>query len=51
MGKLNDPWGDLVNWGRELSVVEVKYKLFVAALDRLSEVAGGPSLWRTGLRT
>jgi len=47
MGKLNDPWGDLVNWGRELSVVEVKYRLFVDALERLSGVGharswGGP---------
>lgn len=39
MGKLNDPWGDLVNWGRELSVVEVKYRLFAAALDRLARAA------------
>lgn len=39
MGKLNDPWGDLVNWGRELSVVEVKYRLFVEALRRLSGAA------------
>ncbi len=38
MGKLNDPWGDLVNWGRELSVVEVKYRLFVDALRRLGNV-------------
>jgi ABC-type bacteriocin/lantibiotic exporter with double-glycine peptidase domain len=36
IAKLNDPWGDLVNWGRELSVVEVKYRLFVDALSRLS---------------
>jgi ABC-type bacteriocin/lantibiotic exporter with double-glycine peptidase domain len=35
MAKLNDPWGDLVNWGRELSVVEVKYRLFVDAIARL----------------
>ncbi|MBI2741654.1 MAG: ABC transporter ATP-binding protein [Rhodospirillales bacterium] len=47
LGKLNDPWGDLVNWGRELPVVEVKYRLFVAALDRLAEVAGGLSSVRT----
>jgi ABC-type bacteriocin/lantibiotic exporter with double-glycine peptidase domain len=39
IGKLNDPWGDLVNWGREFSVVEVKYRLFVDALDRLSGIA------------
>ena len=43
MGKLNDPWGDLVNWGRELSVVEVKYRLFVAALDHLADIARGRS--------
>lgn len=33
LGKLNDPWGDLVNWGRELSVVAVKYRLFAEAMD------------------
>jgi len=38
MGKLNDPWGDLVNWARELSVVEVKYRLFAAAMDHLSRL-------------
>jgi ABC-type bacteriocin/lantibiotic exporter with double-glycine peptidase domain len=43
MGKLNDPWGDLVNWAREFSVVEVKYRLFVAAIDRLTTVARGRS--------
>jgi ABC-type bacteriocin/lantibiotic exporter with double-glycine peptidase domain len=40
IAKLNDPWGDLVNWGRELSVVEVKYRLFVDALSRLSGAVG-----------
>ncbi|MCX7366037.1 MAG: ABC transporter ATP-binding protein [Alphaproteobacteria bacterium] len=35
LGKLNDPWGDLVNWGRELSVVAVKYRLFADAMDRV----------------
>ena len=39
MGKLNDPWGDLVNWARELSVVGVKYRLYIDALDRLSASA------------
>ncbi len=33
LGKLNDPWGDLVNWGRELSVDSVKYRLFVDAIS------------------
>jgi ABC-type bacteriocin/lantibiotic exporter with double-glycine peptidase domain len=36
LGKLNDPWGDLVNWGREFSVVAVKYRLFVAAVKKLT---------------
>jgi ABC-type multidrug transport system fused ATPase/permease subunit len=31
LGKLNDPWGDLVNWWREFSVVDVKYRLFADA--------------------
>jgi len=34
--KLKDPWGDLVNWGRELSVVQVKYRLFASAVNRLA---------------
>jgi ABC-type multidrug transport system fused ATPase/permease subunit len=33
LGKLNDPWGDLVNWFRELSVDSVKYRLFAEALE------------------
>jgi len=37
LGKLNDPWGDLVNWARELSVVAVKYRLFAEAVDWLAE--------------
>jgi ABC-type multidrug transport system fused ATPase/permease subunit len=32
LGKLNDPWGDLVNWGRQLSVDALKYRLFADAL-------------------
>jgi ABC-type bacteriocin/lantibiotic exporter with double-glycine peptidase domain len=39
LGKLNDPWGDLVNWAREYSVVSVKYRLFAEAADWLSEPA------------
>jgi hypothetical protein len=34
LGKLNDPWGDLVNWARELSVVGVKYRLFADVVNR-----------------
>jgi ABC-type bacteriocin/lantibiotic exporter with double-glycine peptidase domain len=41
LGKLNDPWGDLVNWGRELSVVAVKYRLFADAAAWLGAVPAG----------
>ena len=34
LGKLKDPWSDLVNWGRELSVDSVKYRLFADAVSR-----------------
>jgi ABC-type bacteriocin/lantibiotic exporter with double-glycine peptidase domain len=39
LGKLNDPWGDLVNWAREYSVVAVKYRLFAAATDALGALS------------
>lgn len=39
LGKLNDPWGDLVNWARELSVVDVKYRLFADVVNRASGTA------------
>ena len=34
LGKIKDPWDDLVSWGRELSVDSVKYRLFVDAVGR-----------------
>jgi hypothetical protein len=46
LGKLNDPWGDIVNWARELSVVSVKYRLFADAANRL---AGEPATVNAGL--
>lgn len=39
LGKLNDPWGDLVNWWREFSVVDVKYRLFADAAEWLRALA------------
>ncbi|MFI4998312.1 MAG: ABC transporter transmembrane domain-containing protein [Reyranellales bacterium] len=47
LGKLNDPWGDLVNWAREFSVAEVKYRLFADAADRLAGMSseGGRPLY------
>jgi ABC-type bacteriocin/lantibiotic exporter with double-glycine peptidase domain len=44
LGKLNDPWGDLVNWAREFSVVGVKYRLFADAADRLTSCPPGSAL-------
>lgn len=41
LGKLSDPWGDLVNWAREYSVVAVKYRLFAGAADVLGAASGG----------
>jgi ABC-type bacteriocin/lantibiotic exporter with double-glycine peptidase domain len=37
LGKLNDPWGDIVNWAREFSVVGVKYRLFAGAANWLTK--------------
>lgn len=35
--KLNDPWGDLVNYFRDFSVAHVKYRLVSTAVARLLE--------------
>jgi ABC-type bacteriocin/lantibiotic exporter with double-glycine peptidase domain len=35
--KLNDPWGDLVNYFRDYSVSHVKYRLISTAVDELME--------------
>jgi ABC-type multidrug transport system fused ATPase/permease subunit len=51
LGKLNDPWGDLVNWGRELSVDAVKYRLFADALQRHAKPEAGAPGDTSGLAT
>ena len=33
IGRLTDPWGDLVNYGRDLSVNSVKFRLLAAAVN------------------
>lgn len=43
LGKLNDPWGDLVSWARELSVVNVKYKLFADMMNRPNGPPSSPT--------
>ena len=35
IGRLNDPWGDLVNYFRDISVNQVKYGLLANAIDEL----------------
>jgi ABC-type multidrug transport system fused ATPase/permease subunit len=37
ISRLNDPWGDLVNYFRDLSVTHVKYRLLANAVNRLAE--------------
>jgi len=36
VGRLNDPWGDLVNYFRDLSVTSVKFRLLAGAIDRFA---------------
>ena len=35
LAKVNDPWGDLVNWFRDAAVNSVKYRLIAEAVERL----------------
>jgi hypothetical protein len=36
-GRLNDPWGDLVNYFRDFSVTQVKYDLVADRVNQLSD--------------
>ena len=36
LGKVNDPWGDVVNWYRDMTINRVKYRLVANAMGRLS---------------
>jgi len=37
LAQINDPWGDLVNWFRDLKVTNAKYALISDAVRRLRE--------------
>jgi ABC-type multidrug transport system fused ATPase/permease subunit len=37
VGRLNDPWGDLVNYFRDYSVNDVKYRLVASAVNQLAQ--------------
>ncbi|MCP8940273.1 ABC transporter ATP-binding protein [Alsobacter sp. SYSU M60028] len=39
--KINDPWGDLVNWFRDLTVTETKYRLIANAIQMLADAKLG----------
>lgn len=39
LGRLNEPWGDIVSWWREMAVVSVKYQLFRRAADDLAHLS------------
>jgi ABC-type multidrug transport system fused ATPase/permease subunit len=40
IGRLNDPWGDLVNYFRDASVNSVKYNLVIVGIHRLARETG-----------
>lgn len=42
LAKLNDPWGDLVNWFRDMTLNRVKYRLVFQALERMARGALPP---------
>jgi ABC-type bacteriocin/lantibiotic exporter with double-glycine peptidase domain len=37
IGRLNDPWGDLVNYFRDLSITQVKFGLIAERVNQVSE--------------
>ena len=37
VGRLNDPWGDLVNYFRDLNVTQAKFRLLADIVNELSE--------------
>jgi hypothetical protein len=43
IGRLNDPWGDLVNYFREVSLTNVKFRLVANAVNRLPPAAEIPA--------
>jgi len=45
IGRLIDPWGDFVNYCRDLSVNSVKFKLLAAAVNDPDDTAAGALNW------
>jgi ABC-type multidrug transport system fused ATPase/permease subunit len=46
--RLNDPWGDLVNYFRDLTVTQVKYRLLASAVNELTR--DKPDSGETGMK-
>ena len=44
VGRLNDPWGDLVNYFRDLSVTQVKFGLVADRVNQLPDSSAAPPL-------
>lgn len=44
IGRINDPWGDLVNYFRDVNVTQVKYRLLADAVDELRPPSQSPTL-------
>jgi ABC-type bacteriocin/lantibiotic exporter with double-glycine peptidase domain len=49
IGRLNDPWGDLVNYFRSLSVTQVKFRLLANAVNQLAQGLPDPPESAIGL--
>jgi ABC-type bacteriocin/lantibiotic exporter with double-glycine peptidase domain len=41
IGRLNDPWGDLVNYFRDVNVTQIKYRLLADAVNQLAPAGLG----------
>jgi len=37
ISRLNDPWGDLVNYFRDITITQVKYRLLANAVNELAQ--------------
>jgi ABC-type bacteriocin/lantibiotic exporter with double-glycine peptidase domain len=48
ISRLNDPWGDLVNYFRDLTITQVKYRLLANAVNELAR--DQPDLGKTAVQ-
>jgi ABC-type bacteriocin/lantibiotic exporter with double-glycine peptidase domain len=46
LAKINDPWGDVVNWFRDMTVNRVKYRLVREAIERMDAPQAAPLTYR-----